>query len=367
MSLVARRVKTLIASLALAAAGCGPTYLAVRPSEPLAAGTSRVRVDLTRLWLTEDVRDSGLDDDVDLVVELRVRNDDARPRQVSPGSFSCWMVLDAHRPGETRSLLPGGGGEGAFPGVPPGDGSMLLPVVVPPGQSRDLWAIFHGYRFDGSDRPRRVTLKIPLDDGELALDLADPGRGALRWEAPPAQSGIAAGLHGASMIGGGLRGTMPGVDIAFVWRRGPVMWNVGLISSALIQTEGPLQSGTSSFSGVGLQAHLSLPLLSWGASANPRQLGLYGGGTAQGLVEIETAAEMSMNLMTKTQARTYGLTTLEVGLELDLGALRFAPTPFPLAPDRRSLPRWSLRLGYVEGWAGGASGGGLVENLRFFF
>lgn len=132
MSLVARRVKTLL-GLVVLAAGCGPSYLAVRPSEPLAADTHRVHVDVTRLWLTEDVRDYGVDDGAALVVELHVRNDDTRPRQISPGSLSCWMVLDPQRPSETRSLLAGGGGEGAFKGEPPGEGSLLLPVVIPSG------------------------------------------------------------------------------------------------------------------------------------------------------------------------------------------------------------------------------------------
>jgi hypothetical protein len=369
MSLVARRVKILFASLVvvLAAAGCSPSYLAVRPSEPLVAETNRVHVDVTRLWVTEDARDSGLAEDFDLVVELRVRNDDARPRQVSPGSFSCWMILDAQRPGDTRSLLAGGGGEGAFPGLPPGEGSMLLPVNIPPGQSRDVWAIFHGYRFDGSDRPRRVTLKIPLDDGALALDLADPARGAQRWDTPPVRTGLALGVRDLSLVGGGLRGAALGTDIAFVWRRGPVLWDVGLTQSLLIQTQGPLQSGTSSFSGVGVQGHLTLPFLSWGTQVSPRQLSAYVGGSASTVLEIETTAEAKANQMTKTGPHSYGFETLEGGLELDMGALRFAASPFPLRPDRRSLPRWIFRAGYVQGWAGGATGGGFILNVRLTF
>jgi hypothetical protein len=366
MRIVAARVKSTLALVVLAA-GCGPTYLAARPSEPLAADEHRVHVELSRLWLTEAVRDVGLDDNVDLVVELGVRNDGARERKISPGSLSVWMILDDRRPGDTLSLLPGGGGEGAFPGGEPDEGSLLLPVTIPAGQSRTVWSIFHGYRFEGSDRPRRVTLKVPLDDGELALDLADPARGALRWEAPPRRAAIAVGLHNVALVGGGLRGTMPGADVAVVGRRGPILWNLGLISSTLIQTQGPLQSGTTSFMGIGLQAHLAAPLVSLGAPADPWQIGVYAGGTAQGLIEIETTAETTANAMKMIQPRSYGLTTLEAGLELDFGAMRFAASPFPLVPDRRPLPRWSLRIGYVQGWSGGASGGGFVENLRFVF
>jgi hypothetical protein len=349
------------------AASCGPTYITVRPTESLAVEARRVHVDVTRLWLTDGVRDSGLDDDVDLVVELRVRNDDARERKVSPGSFSVWMILDDRRPADTRSLLAGGGGEGAFPGGEPDQGSMLLPVTIPAGQSRDMWTIFHGYRFEGSDRRRRVSLMIPLDDGTLGLDLADPARGALSWEAPPTRVGLGVGLHNGSLLGGGLHATVPGTDVALVFRRGPVLWDVGLISFALIQTQGPLASGTSSFSGAGLQAHLTVPLLSWGPEVNPRQLGVYGGGATSFLAELETSAETTSNAMNMIKPHVYGFTTLEAGLELDLGALRFAATPFPITPSRRALPRWTLRIGYVEGWAGGASGGGLVESLRFSF
>ena len=361
-------MKIVVAALVLVAS-CGPSYLVVRPSEPVAAETHRVHVDVTRLWLTEDVRDSGFDDGVALVVELRVRNDDMRPRQVSPGSLSCWMVLDPQRPSETRSLLAGGGGEGAFKGEPPGEGSLLLPVVIPPGQSRDVWAIFYGYRFDGSDRPRRVTLTVPLDDGELTVDLADPARGAQRWDTPPVRAALSVGVRDLSFFGGGLRGTVPGTEISFAMRRGPLLWDVGLASSVFVQTQGPLQSGTSTLTGTGLSGHLTVPFLSWGTDLNPRQLGAYAGGSTSFLIEIETTAEANANSMKMPAVgpRSYGFYTAEAGLELDIGALRFTPSPFPLRADRRSLPRWMLRVGYVQGWAGGATGGGLVSSVHFTF
>ena len=142
----------LILSLFGLCEACGPSYLEVKPSEPLTADARHVHAAVTRMWLTDEVRSNGLADDVDLIVDVRVRNDDARERKISPGAFSCVMVLDPRRPGETRSLLAGGGGEGAFKGEPPGEGSLLLPVVIPPGQSRDVWAIFYGYRWsDDSD------------------------------------------------------------------------------------------------------------------------------------------------------------------------------------------------------------------------
>ena len=209
------------------AASCGPSYVEVRPSEPLAGAAGGVHADVTRLWLSEDVRSRGLAEDADLVVELRVRNDDARERKISPGALSCWMELDARRPGETRSLLPGGGGAGEFPGEPPDEGSLLAAVTIPAGQSRLVWAIFHGYRFEGSDRPRRITLKIPLDDGALALDLADPARGALRWEAPPARGAVTIGVRNLSLFGGALHATVPSTEIVYASRRGPLLWDLG--------------------------------------------------------------------------------------------------------------------------------------------
>jgi hypothetical protein len=363
VSFAARRI---VLGLALAV-GCGPSYIQVKPTEPLWADARRVHVDVTRLWLTDEARDRGLAEEIDLVVELRVRNDDARERKVSPGSLSCWMVLDARRPGDTLSLLAGGGGEGAFPGAPPAEGSMLLPVSIPPSQSRDLWAIFHGYRFEGSDRPRRVTLTVPLDDGALTVELADPAHGALRWEAPAAREGAVIGIRNLSLFGGGLHATVPAWELSFAWRRGPVMWDVGIASSVLVQTHGPLQSVTSSFGGTGLVAHLTVPVVSWGSPENPRQLSVFAGGSASGLIELVTPEAASSNDMKMIGPHAYGFATVEGGLEVDLGALGLAPTPFPLTAARRALPRWFWRAGYVQGWAGGATGGGLLTNLRFSF
>jgi len=112
------RLRIMVLATALASA-CAQTYIEVKPSEPLAADAGRVHADVTRVFLSDEVRARGLAEDVDLVVELRVRNDSTRERKVSPGSFSCWLELDARRPDETRALLAGGGGEGTFPVEPP--------------------------------------------------------------------------------------------------------------------------------------------------------------------------------------------------------------------------------------------------------
>jgi hypothetical protein len=379
----------LLALVALGAAACGPTYVEVKPSEPLAGNAGRVHADVVRLFLTDEVRSRGLADDIDLVVELRVRNGDARERKVSPGSFSCLMELDTRRPAEMRSLLPGGGGAGPFPGEPPGEGSLLSAVTIAPGQSQVVWAIFHGYRFDGSDRPRRITLRVPLDDGALTLDLADPARGALRWEAPAFRNAIAVGLRDVSVMAGGLHATVPGSEVTFTRRRGPVMWDVGLVSALVVETKGPLQSVassstqsvpssftrsvTSSFTAVGLTAHLTVPFASWGAPEDPRQLSAFAGGSSSFLVEMFTQSVTDMNGtanangMNVITPHTYGLFTAEGGLEFSFGAMRFAATPFPLTPDKLPLPSWSFRVGYVQSWSGGATGGGLLTSFRFFF
>jgi hypothetical protein len=348
-------------------ASCGPSYVEVRPSETLAVAERGVAVEVTHLWLTDDVRTRGLADDVDLVVELRVRNDGAKARRISPGSMSCLMAIDARRPDATRALLAGGGGAGPFPGELPDEGSLLAAVSVAPGETRPLWAIFHGYRFEGSDRPRRITLDVPFDDGAVRIALADPALGDLRWVAQPPRTGVTIGLRNISLVGGGLHATVPSTEIVLSSRRGPVLFDVGLVSMVLVQSEGPLRSSTSSFTGSGLTAHLAVPFASWGAPEERRALGVYAGGSASFLIEILTPSAARANEMNMLGPHAYGFFTAEAGLELDLGALRFAASPFPLEPAKRTLPSWSLRLGYVQAWAGGATGGGFTTSFRFNF
>jgi hypothetical protein len=355
-----------IALVALTAA-CGPSYVEVRPTETLAAAERGMAVEVTHLWLTDDVRKRGLADDVDLVVELRVRNDGPKARRMSPGSFSCWMALDARRPSETRALLGGGGGAGPFPGELPDEGSLLAPVSVGPGETSTLWAFFHGYRFEGSDRPRRITLDVPFDDGSVRVVLADPALGDLRWVAQPERTAVTLGLRNVSLVGGRLRATAPSTEIVFSSRRGPVLFDVGLVSTVLVETEGPLRSSTSAFTGSGLTAHLTVPFASWGAPEERRELGVYAGGSASFLVEILTPAAARANQMNMLGPHAYGFFTAEAGLELDLGALRFAASPFPLEPARRMLPSWSLRVGYAQAWADGVTGSGFTTAFRFNF
>lgn len=355
-------MRTVAFALALVVAvGCSASYVAVRPTEPLTAAAPGLRAVVTRVFVTDDVRDSGVGDGSRLVVELRVRNEGAAPRQLSPGSFSCLMELDARRPGETRGLQPAGGGEGPFPGEVPDQGSVLAGVTIPPGAERDVWAIFHGYRFEGSELQRKVTMKVPLEGGgALELVLADPARGGLRWEMLPPRAAFVVGIRSDSLAGSALRGVGTSTELSGLWRLGRLRLDAGLLSTVFVQIRGPLVSESSAFSGSGLTAHVVVPVLSWGKARAPYQLGIYGGGAATLLLEIPKRTPDE-----KAPLHTYGLYSVEAGLELAGGTLPFAESPFPLTRAPPSLPRWALRLGYLQSWAGGLTSGGSVTTLRF--
>jgi hypothetical protein len=357
------RFRAVLPLALLATTACGAIFIPARPSEPLAASAPGVSVEVTKLWLTDEVREVGLDDGIDLVVELRVANAGAAPIRLSPGALSCVMALDPRRPGETRALLAGGGGEGAFPGEPPGEGSLLAVVTIPPRETREVWALFHGYRFTDSDVPRRITLAIPVEGRRpLELVVADPARGGLRWAAPPASSAVAVGFKNVSLLAEGMGGQAPSTEITRVERRGPILWDIGLLSTVFVQTKGHrLVSETSAFTGLGFTGHLTLPVATWGSLREPRQIGVFAGGAASLLIELprpRAADDMR-------PIHTYGLLQAEGGIEVDIGAARFAPTPFPLSPDARGVPRWSVRLAYVQSWAGTATTGGYATTLRF--
>jgi hypothetical protein len=354
------RALALLAAVLVQA--CAPDYLAIRPTEALTASGGGVSAEVTKLWLTDDVRDDGLDDGSRLVVGLRVRNDGSVARRVSPGSFSCVMHLDPGRPGEARALLAGGGGEGEFPGDLPDEGTLLGTVTIPPGQSREVWAIFEGYRFDGSEVPRRVTMTVAVEGmAPLVVTLADPARGALRWQTPPATKATVIGLKNVSLLAPGMGGAAPTTEIAVLRRSGPVLWDVGILSFIFAETQGRrLVSQTSVFAGSGLTGHVTLPLLARGTPQRPFELGLYGGGAASFVVE-----QLRPPIPEMAAPHIYGFLQAEGGVELDFGAPRLARTPFPLALEGRGLPRWSLRAGYVHTWAGGANAAGFATAIRF--
>jgi hypothetical protein len=350
--------------LALATASCGVAFAPVRPSEPIAATAEEVRFSVDGVWLSRDVQDTGMGDDAALVVQLAVENRGRDSLQISPAAFACLMELDRTRPGDTRSLLSAGGADGPFPDEIPEGGSLLSSIVVPAGQTRTLWALFRGYTFPDSDAPRRIVLRVPIAGGpSVELVLADPSRGNMRWQVQPARSAYGIGFRNNALFGG-FTAQSVSTDITRVARAGPLLWDVGITSTLLVQSKGPLVSQTSSFVGSGVIAHVTAPVFRWGTALEPRQLGVFAGGAATFLIEIigdRPADDM-------TPPKSYGALAAEVGIELDVGALRFAPTPFPLAPAGRApLPRWTFRTGYTHASIGGVQADGYLSNLRLIW
>jgi hypothetical protein len=320
-------------------------------------------------------------------VEVAVSNGGAAPYAVSAVSFSCRMEVDATRPAETRALTPAGGGEGQFPGQLASDESALSAVTVPPGQTRAYWVLFRGYRFPASDVPRRVVLTVQGEGGqaiawgrpgfagpsrsrgvrdpsrvptEIELVLADPALGDLRWEVTPARGGWMFGVQNTSLFGSHLRATAIATEIARTTRIGRLLLDVGLTSRVLVQTQGALVSPTSSFAGSGLAARLAVPLLEWGPWHDPRRLAAYGGGQAELLIAMEPPRAPDDN----TPPSYYGALSFEAGLELELGALRVAATPFPLSyAGARPLPRWLLRVGYTHWLVGHGGSDGYTTGI----
>jgi hypothetical protein len=270
------------------------------------------------------------------------------------------MELDVDRPGETRSLTPAGGGEGTFPGTDAAAGAAFGQVVVPPGQTRTYWALFRGYRFPGNDVPRRITLILPGGSrAGLRVATADPAHGSLRWKVTPPSSGWMYGGQSTSLFGSYARTNGASTEIARVFRAGPLLWGLGLMSTVVVQSSGRLISPTSSFMGTGLDAHLTAPFLTWGVSQDPLQLGAYARGAAQALVSIEPPPPPGQTPL----PHTYGQIDAEIGLELDVGSQAIAASPFPLSFEGRPLPRWLLRAGFTHTWIGHGTANGYVTGI----
>ena len=191
--------------------------------------------------------------------------------------------------------------------------------------------------------------------------LADPARGDLRWEAAPPRSAWYLGVQNSSNYGSYSQTTTISSRISRVARAGRFLWDAGLVSTVLVQVQGALRSASSSFMGSGLDAHLTLPLFSWGDARQPIRLGPYLGGQIQTLIAIEPAPKQP-----NPQAPpVYGQGGPEAGVEFDIGALRSAATPFPLtATARNPLPRWLFRVGYSHSWIGHGTSDGYVTSVR---
>lgn len=336
----------------------------MRPDEPLASAAGGLSVIAGRVFLTDDTIENGVGDGTALVVELAVTNAGPRPYDLPPTALWCLMQVDARRPELTRLLPPSVNGEGPFPGELPEGGGDLHPIEVPAGQRRSFWILFRGYRFDGSEVPRRIALTMPGAEGRtLELVLADPAEGLLRWEVPPTRSSWTVGIQSGSLYGGYVQAMSFSERVSRQASAGRFLWDAGLVSSVLVQVQGRLRSDTSSFTGLGLDAHLSLPLLHWGEATHPVRLGPYLGGEIQALLEIQPSQR---NVPMPQTPTVYGEGGPEIGLELDVGALRNAATPFPLTTvGSNPVPRWSARVGYLHTWIGHGTADGYVTSARF--
>jgi len=363
-----RPAQRLVLAFAFATFGCGPTLLAGRLTEP---GSIAPMTDATltvaagRVFVDEDTAKFGMGDDSVLAVELGITNGDREPYTLSAASISCWLELAPDLPAETRSLTPEGGGEGPFPGGSALDDLKLGSVSIPSGQTRSYWIVFRGYRYPGSDVPRKVTISLPDARGRrVQLVIADPARGQLRWEVTPLAGTMIYGIQNTALAGPALDGMGISALIGNISRAGPILWDFALTSRTFVLQEGGLMSPTSTFSGVGVSAHVTLPLGGWGAWQDPRQFGIYAGGEAQLLVPIQRTQQPGEPL---PQPEAHGALIGEGGIEFDIGTLRPAATPFPISFAGRSAPRWSLRFGYGYWRAGGGDSHGYVTSLRLAF
>ena len=115
--------------------------------------------------------------------------------------------------------MPIGAGAGTVPDDSPTVVADMPTLVVEPGGTARAWVMFLGYRFDGSEVARRVTVNVPGPDGEnLRVTVADPARGALRWRLPAQRSQLMVGFQNSSFLGGAFQGLAPATGLARVAR-----------------------------------------------------------------------------------------------------------------------------------------------------
>jgi hypothetical protein len=361
-------VKPSLLLVTLAALGCGSPFRPMtlpRPISMSAMADATLSVELGHVFVTGDVMRSGMGEESALAVVLGITNTGREPYTVSAGSMSCWMELSPDLRGETRSLTPAGGGEGDFQGVDLDD-LKIGSTTVAPGATGHLWVVFRGYRFAGSDAPRKITVSLPDQRGRrVQVVIADPAQGDLRWETAPSRTGAAYGVANTSVFAPGFTASGIGAQISLVTRVGPIMYDLGLTSGMVFESKGRPLSETNALTSTGGNAHLTLPFTTWGNWQDPRQFGIYGGLGLQLLVEVPGA-----NHDSKVALRTYGIVSLEGGVELDVGAHGHpVPSPFPISYSRALLPRWTIRLGYTHWFIGGdnvdLNSGGYVSSVRF--
>ena len=68
--------------------------------------------------------------------------------------------------------------------------------------------MFRGYRYAGSDVPRKITVSLPDARGRrVQVVIADPARGELRWETAPPRTGAAYGVQNTAVFAPGFTAT----------------------------------------------------------------------------------------------------------------------------------------------------------------
>ena len=164
-------------------------------------------------------RGVGMGEDSVIAVELGITNAGREPDKVSAGSMWCWLELAAD-PGRDAVADARGRRRRRLPQGVDLDDLKLGSVRIPAGATRSLWVVFRGYRFAGSDAPRKVTVSLPDARGRrVQLVIADPARGELRWEMAPARTGTTYGMQNTAVIGAGVHQKRDGGE-AVAGRRG---------------------------------------------------------------------------------------------------------------------------------------------------
>ena len=139
-----------------------------------------------------------------------------------------------------------GGGEGVIPNNLSLDDLTLGSATIPPGEARHYWIVFRGYRYDGSDAPRKITVSLPDGRGRrVQVAIADPARGQLRWQVKPPATGWVYGVENTTLLESTPMASAIGATIASVRRAGPILWDVGLTTGVLVEPHGALTSPTS--------------------------------------------------------------------------------------------------------------------------
>lgn len=345
------------------AAGCTSPFRAARLTQPVSMSPMSdaiLSVEAGGIYVTDDLINTGMNEDTVLAVELGITNAGREPYALNAAATTCWMELSPDQPGETLSLTPSAGGEGSFPTDLASQDYTLGSITIPPGQTRKAWLMFRGYRYAGSDVPRKISVSLPDQRGRrVQVVIADPARGQLRWEVKQNTGTLIYGVHNTALFGPELDGMGMAAMLGGIKRYGRLLSSFGVTSRIFIEQEGSLTSPTSSFAGTGVFGSVTMPLAGWGAWQDPRQFGVYAGGELQVLTPIQTRAS-AKNMQ---GAEFHGAAAAEGGLEFDIGAVRPAATPFPLSYATLSAPRWALRVGYVHWWTGGGDSNGYVTSL----